>query len=67
MWIVLYPCQLKQGVRDGTSLHDASPNKSEPLIQRPTAHWSLHYMQTGTRNRDGEVMKDKPLLRGKLT
>ena len=44
------------------TLHQTNPNRST----RDRRAMVLHYMQSGTRNRDGEVMKDKPLLRGKL-
>ena len=45
------------------TLHQTNPNRS-PRDRRAMV---IHYMQSGTRNRDGEVMKDNPLLRGKLT
>ena len=45
------------------TLHQTNPNRSS----RDRRAMVLHYMQTGTRDRDGEVMKDKPLLRSKLT
>ena len=44
------------------TLHQTNPNRS-PRDRRAMV---LHYMQTGTRNRDGEVMKGNPLLRGKM-
>ena len=44
------------------TLHQTNPNRS-PRDRRAMV---LHYMSTGTRNRDGEVMKDNPLLRGNM-
>ena len=44
------------------TLHQTNPNRSS----RDRRAIVIHYMQTGTWNRDGEVMKDNPLLRGKL-
>lgn len=45
------------------TLHQTNPNRSS----RERRAMVIHYMPAGTRNRDGEVMKDRPVLRGKLT
>ena len=44
------------------TLHQTDPNRSS----RDRRAMVIHYMSSGTRNRDGEVMKDHPLLRGEL-
>ena len=44
------------------TLHQTNPNRSS----RDRRAMVIHYMPSGTRNRDGEVMKDSPLLRGEL-
>ena len=44
------------------TLHQTDPNRSS----RDRRAMAIHYMPSGTQNRDGEVMKDNPLLRGKL-
>ena len=44
------------------TLHQTNPNRSS----RDRRAMVIHYMPSGTRNRDGEVMTDYPLLRGKL-
>lgn len=45
------------------TLHQTNPNRSS----RDRRAMVIHYMPSGTRNRDGEVMKDNLLLRGTLT
>jgi len=44
------------------TLHQTNPNCS-PRDRRAMV---IHYMQSGTRNRNGDVMKDNLLLRGEL-
>lgn len=44
------------------TLHQTNPNRSS----RNRRAMVIHYMPSGTRNGDGEVMEDHPLLRGKL-
>lgn len=44
------------------TLHQTNPNRS-PRDRRAMV---IHYMQSGTRNRNGDVMKDNLLLRGEL-
>ena len=59
------PVPVKAGcgmVHHCMTLHQTDPNRSS----RDRRAMVLHYMPSGTRNREGEVMKDKPLLRGKL-
>lgn len=59
------PVPVKAGcvmVHHCMTLHQTNPNRS-PRDRRALA---IHYMPSGTQNRDGEVMKDNPLLRGEL-
>ena len=44
------------------TLHQTNPNRST----RDRRAMVIHYMASGTRDRAGAVMKDHPLLRGKL-
>lgn len=44
------------------TLHQTEPNRS-PRDRRAMV---IHYMPAGTRNSQGEVMREKPLLRGSL-
>ena len=59
------PVPVKAGcvmVHHCMTLHQTNPNRS-PRDRRALA---IHYMPSGTRNGNGEVMKDNPLLRGEL-
>ncbi len=45
------------------TLHQTNPNRSS----RDRRAMVIHYMQSGTRNGNGDIMKDNLLLRGKLS
>ena len=58
------PVPVKAGcgmVHHCMTLHQTDPNRSFPEIGE---RWCSITCHRGTRNRDGEVMKDHPLLRG---
>ncbi len=60
------PVPVKAGcamVHHCMTLHQTNPNRS----RRDRRAMVIHYMQTGTRNRDGVVMKDNLLLRGEFS
>ena len=59
------PVPVKAGcvmVHHCMTLHQTNPNRSS----RDRRALAIHYMPSGTRNREGEVMKDNLLLRGEL-
>lgn len=59
------PVPVKAGsamVHHCMTLHQTNPNRSS----RDRRAMVIHYMQSGTLNNNSEVMKDNPLLRGKL-